>query len=74
MSVEKEKIDFSKMVDPNMKQVEDWMNDVEIAMTTSMRDRLNSAVVTYKNDKRNSWILNNPGQCVLNGSQIHWTQ
>lgn len=68
MSVEKEKIDFSKMVDPNMKQVEDWMNDVENAMTSSMRDRLNSGVATYKNDKRNSWILNNPGQCVLNGS------
>jgi hypothetical protein len=36
MSVEKEKIEFSRIVDPNMKQVEDWMNDVEVAMTTTM--------------------------------------
>ena len=74
ISVEKEKIDFSKLVDPNMKQVEDWMNEVESAMTGTMRDRLNQAVLSYKSNKRNSWILSNPGQCVLNGSQIHWTQ
>ena len=49
------------------------MNEVELAMTSTMKDKLNQAVLTYKNIKRNSWILNNPGQCVLNGSQIHWT-
>lgn len=73
MSIEKEKIDFSKAVDPNMKQVEDWMNEVEGAMTGTMRDRLLQASISYKNTKRNTWILSNPGQCVLNGSQIHWT-
>ncbi len=41
MSIEKEKIEFSKIVDPNMKQVEDWMNEVENAMTGTMKDRLN---------------------------------
>ena len=41
MSIEKEKIDFIKYVDPNMKQVEDWMNEVEIAMTSTMKERLN---------------------------------
>ena len=22
---------------------------------------------------RNDWVLVHPGQCVLNGSQVHWT-
>ena len=23
---------------------------------------------------RDDWVLGHPGQCVLNGSQVHWTQ
>lgn len=22
---------------------------------------------------RKDWVLQHPGQCVLNGSQVHWT-
>lgn len=27
----------------------------------------------YKEIKRTEWVLKHPGQCVLNGSQVHWT-
>ena len=37
LSVEKEKIDFIKVIDPNMKQVEDWMNDVECGMVATIK-------------------------------------
>ena len=36
-SVEKEYVEFVKPVDPNMKQVEDWMAEVELVMKNSIR-------------------------------------
>ena len=40
-SAEKEMVRFVKVVDPNKKQVEDWMNEVEIMMKLSVREALN---------------------------------
>jgi len=36
-SVEKERVNFVKQVDPNNKSVEDWMGEVESMMMTSIR-------------------------------------
>ena len=49
------------------------MGDVEKMMTTSVRHVLDFSVVDYKERPRNDWIISHPGQCVLNGSQVHWT-
>lgn len=36
-SAEKEKVPFVKIVDPNKKNVEEWMNEVENMMRMSVR-------------------------------------
>jgi dynein heavy chain len=73
-SVENETVSFNKRtVDPSMRQVEDWMSDVEDAMMHAVREHFFQAVEAYPKQPRNEWILWPPGQCVLNGSQVHWT-
>ena len=72
-SVEKEKVDFVKVLDPNHKQVEEWMGDVESMMMQSVRHALDQSIIDYTQKKRNEWIQSHAGQCVLNGSQVHWT-
>ena len=37
-SAEKEKINFKEIVDPNAKNVEDWMGEVEDMMRQSVRE------------------------------------
>ena len=78
-SVEKEKIKFTRIVDPTLKQVEDWMSEVEREMKRTVRDRLALSILQYpdaftSNADRNAWVLSHPGQCVLNGSQVKWTR
>ena len=72
-SGEKEKIDFVEIVDPREKGVEIWMGEVERMMIRSVRHALESSVIDYLKKVRTDWILCHPGQCVLNGSQVHWT-
>lgn len=43
-SAENEKISFVKIVDPNNKNVEDWMIDVEDQMKQSVRSALLQSV------------------------------
>lgn len=78
-SVEKEKIKFVKVIDPHGKQVEDWMSEVEREMKKTVKERLSVAITTYPatmnpESDRNAWVLSHPGQCVLNGSQVRWTE
>lgn len=73
MSGEGEKVNFVKKIDPKDRNVEYWMGDVEKMMTTSVRHVLQHSVEDYVQRSRNDWIINHPGQCVLNGSQVHWT-
>lgn len=49
------------------------MAKVEDMMVQSVRAELLESVRRYPNMPRNEWILANKGQCVLNGSQIMWT-
>lgn len=67
-SGEGEKVNFVKKVDPKDRNVEYWMGDVEKMMTLSVRQVLYHSVIEYKEKLRNDWIINHPGQCVLNGS------
>ena len=72
-SAEKEKVDFVEEVDPNNKNVEDWMNEVEGMMCQSIKYELKNSVDKYPDTKRTQWTCNHPGQCILNGSQVWWT-
>ena len=69
-SAEGEKVNFVKMVDPNNKNVEDWMGEVEDMMRQSVRAALLKSIEDYPNPERTKWCLIHPGQCVLNGSQV----
>lgn len=42
-------------------------------MKQSIRSVLLHAIKDYKIKKREQWVLDHPGQCVLNGSQVNWT-
>ena len=72
-SAERERIDFVKPVDPRGKNVEYWMGDVEKMMMISVRHVLLKSITDYRKRLRTEWMLSHPGQCILNGSQIHWT-
>ena len=73
-SGEKEYIKSTNALDPKDKKVEDWMGEVEQMMYSTIRDVLKFSVDDYMTRDRNEWILDHPGQCVLNGSQVVWTK
>jgi dynein heavy chain len=73
-SAEKERISFVKFVDPVRKNVEDWMGEVERMMKLSIRNEIQRCILDYTTQSRVDWVRQHPGQCVLNGSQAHWTQ
>ncbi len=72
-SAEKEKVMFINLLDPNNKNVEDWMGELEDMMKNSVRAALLHSIQSYPEPSRTTWVRSNPGQCVLNGSQVHWT-
>jgi len=72
-SGEKEEIKFVSNVDPKEKGVEFWMGEVEQMMYDSIRNVLKISVEQYLTTPRTDWVLEHCGQCVLNGSQVHWT-
>lgn len=72
-SGEKEQIQFKETVDPREKGVECWMGEVEQMMIASVRHVLHESIKQYTDVPRTEWILQHAGQCVLNGSQVHWT-
>ena len=72
-SAEREKVDFVRPVNPVGKSVEHWMTDLEDMMKISVRHELEKSILSYKTTPRKEWVLKQKGQCVLNGSQVHWT-
>jgi len=50
------------------------MGDVEKMMVQSVRQVLFNSIEDYLVTKRTDWVRNHAGMCVLNGSQVHWTQ
>ena len=72
-SAEGEQVILNNPVDPKDKLVENWMGEIEQMMYDSVRRALLNSIEDYTTKKRTEWILQHPGQCVLNGSQVHWT-
>lgn len=73
LSEEGERIAFSHKLDPVKKNVEHWLNEVENEMKVSVKDHLQVAVEDYHKRPRSEWVMSWPGQCILAGSQIHFT-
>jgi dynein heavy chain len=42
-------------------------------MKSTIRAVLLHSVEDYVKNPRKEWVKRHPGQCVLNGSQVHWT-
>ncbi len=55
-SAEKERVDFVEVVDPNKKNVEDWMGEVEEMMKLSVRAALLHSVEDYVKQIRTDWV------------------
>ena len=60
-SAEGEKIDYVRVLDPNKKNVEDWMGEVEDMMKLSVRAALLRSVEDYKKRPRVDWVIRHPG-------------
>jgi len=60
-SAEREKIDFVSVVNPNGKNVEDWMDEVEIMMQKSVRNELLKSIKKYPETLRSTWVISHPG-------------
>lgn len=60
-SEEREKVEFINLLDPNNKNVEDWMGELEEMMKQSVRYALLKSVQTYPNPTRTDWVRANPG-------------
>jgi dynein heavy chain len=73
VSKEGEIIDFVNFVHTPNKNVEVWMTEVEDQMIAAVREVIKIGIEAYVEKKRTDWVLTNPGQVVLNSSQVHWT-
>ena len=73
-SPEGENVPFLQPVDPKNKNIEFWMVEVKDAMVASVRDNLLRAIIDYTTRPRTEWMQLWAAQCVLNGSQCHWTR
>eukprot|EP00163_Fabomonas_tropica_P031149 TRINITY_DN730_c1_g1_i7.p1 TRINITY_DN730_c1_g1~~TRINITY_DN730_c1_g1_i7.p1 ORF type:complete len:4213 (+),score=1156.03 TRINITY_DN730_c1_g1_i7:1002-12641(+) len=72
-SMEKEVVEFCEPLYPKG-NVENWLLEVERVMRKSLRLILKDATSVYKKTKRTEWVTMWPGQVVIAGSQVHWTQ
>ena len=73
-SVEGERVPFVQAVDPEKSRaVEVWLLEVEDAMRAALHKIAGDAIDAYPQTERSKWILEWPGQLVLNCSQVHWT-
>jgi dynein heavy chain len=73
-SPESEYVTFVNPVDPKGKNIEHWMVEVNNAMVAGVRANMYKAIVDYTMCSRTEWMQKWAAQCVLNGSQTHWTR
>jgi dynein heavy chain, axonemal len=74
-SVEAEKVDFIEPIDPAATgAVELWLLKTESVMKRTLHKLAGDALKSYAQSERSRWILQWPGQLVLNCSQVYWTQ
>jgi len=75
LSIEGEKIPFMDSVNPaSSGAVEVWLLEVEGAMKRTLHKVAGESIEAYTKGPRSKWILNWPGQLVLNCSQVFWTR
>lgn len=74
-----EYVKFVNEVDPinretgDVKNVEDWLTDVESRMRDSLRDLIKRGTAAYSSSGRNKWVFDWPQQIVLTLEQVLWT-
>lgn len=75
VSIEGEKIDWFTSVNPaDIGGVELWLTSVEDAMKQTLHRIAGESLTAYAQRERAQWILQWPGQLVLNCSQVYWTK
>ena len=52
---------------------EDWLNKVEAAMYTATKKQLYRTLDESRNMKKEKWVKDFPGQCIISAGQIVWT-
>jgi dynein heavy chain len=57
----------------HQKAVEVWMCELENCQNKAIRGAMEKGIHSYLDGDRPMWVLDNPAQIVLNGSQVHWT-
>ena len=74
-SAQKEFVKFSAKISTEKAggAVEKWLLEVEKMMIESMRRVVEEAYIDYQKNSREKWVLQWPGQVVLNVSQVFWT-
>lgn len=75
VSVEDERIPWIEPVSPHkIGPVETWLTKCETVIYQTMHKMARDAIEDYPNKERSSWILQWPGQLVLNCGQVFWTK
>ena len=69
----KESVPLRDLVLIQGKNVETWMGDLEKSMFATVKSCFEKAMNTYVRTKREQWIFDHPGQCVMHSQQLHWT-
>ena len=73
-SGEKEKIQFVEGVYPEG-DVELWLGEIEHMMKRSVKSEMHAAIQAYVGGEgRKQWVLDWPGMCILQASQVYWTR
>lgn len=52
---------------------EEWLNDVEAAMFAACKSVLYGVLESSKATKKEKWVKENQGQCIITAGQILWT-
>ena len=52
---------------------EDWLNNVEAAMYSTTKRHLYKTLEDSKGMKKEKWVREFPGQCIISAGQILWT-
>ena len=52
---------------------EEWLNDVEAAMFAACRTTLYAVLEASRATKKEKWVKENQGQCIISAGQIIWT-
>lgn len=76
VSPEKEKVPLKTTINPKDARgnVEIWLVQVEMEMLNTMKMVCSDSLTAYAQNPREKWILDWPGQLVLNCSQCFWTK